>query len=118
MTELKVTLRWLNGTAEVEGWPCGVSGLAVTRWVTPGPGLHIVHVRSGFVIGLFADADSEAVLAAAGELGELADWSLVGTELQAAPEVGRKTAEVVRRWGGDMPGSASPATDLVGEVAA
>jgi hypothetical protein len=113
----KVTVRWFDGTAEVDGWPCGVDGLAITRWVTSGEGLHITHVRSGAVVAIFADADPEAVLAAALEMGSLADWTVSGPQLQAMRETGRKVAEVVWRWGGEMPDSPGLAADLTGAAA-
>lgn len=113
---MKVTVRWRDETAETEGLHCGVPGLVITHPVIRANcGLHIMHERSGCVIGRFLDDDPETVLAAAQELGMLADWVVSGTELQGSHDLARKTLQVMRRWGGDVPhGRIGPRTDIGG----
>lgn len=111
---MKVTVRWHGVPAEVEGLPCGIPGLAITRWIPPDESLSIIHVRSGHAVAFFYGASPEAVLAAAEEIGTLADWTVSGTCLQGMKRLALKTAEIAWRWGGEVSGRARPATDLAG----
>lgn len=91
---------WTGRMVPLHGAPTPVPGL----WVGchPRGGYAIVHKGSGCVVGSGYD-DPEAALAAAVEVGPLADWEASGSDgLMPLPiaAIDRIDA-IVKRWGGD-----------------
>ena len=76
-------------------YPCGVPGLAINR--DPVSGWNITHTRSGCALAWFPDADPEAVLAAAAEIGDIADWTAPGSALI---HLRWDVEDAVTPWGG------------------
>jgi hypothetical protein len=98
---VKILIRsTLEGPAvvPVDGLPCGVPGLAITRTPHAGDGYVITHVRSGNGVLWFPDTDPEGVLAAAQELAPLADWTISGAALTAIRGLGSRTWAVGSRY--------------------
>ena len=97
MTEIMARSAWGNRLVPVQGAPTPVPGL----WVAGHPrgGWMIVHKGSGCIVG--ADySDPEAALAAAIEVGPLADWTVVtGTRMYLPDAVISKIDTIVQRWG-------------------
>lgn len=91
------TVREGPAVVPVDGLPCGVPGLAITR-APETIGYTITHVRSGCAVLWFPDTDPEGVLAAAFELGQVADWTLTGADL-AALRIGRHVHAIGRSYG-------------------
>ena len=90
---------WTRQLVPVQGAPTPVPGL----WV----GLHprgswmIVHKGSGNVVGSGYN-DPEVALAAAIEIGPLADWTTVSGDQMYLPQpVIDQIDVIVRRWGSD-----------------
>jgi hypothetical protein len=77
----------------MDGLPCGVPGLAITRAMGTA-GFAITHVRSGCAVLWFPDTDPEGILAAALELASLTDWTQSGTEVLAKPGLSRRVRAV------------------------
>jgi hypothetical protein len=100
----------------VEGWPCGVPGLAITETTGEMTGYSITHVRSGTCVLWFPDTDPEGVLAAAQEVGLLADWTRSGADLLADPFLGRRVCAVGHRFGCQVyrnpPGQVADGADI------
>lgn len=98
MTTIAARSAWTKRTVPVQGAPTPVPGL----WVAchPRGGYMIVHEGSGCVIG--SDyADPEAALAAATEIGPLADWTVVSdTQMHLPGAVIDQIDAIVKRWGG------------------
>lgn len=103
----RIRIRQGGEITEAEAWPCGVTGLAIARRANR-EGVEIVHVRSGTCVGYFPDAGPEAALAAAQEIGMLADWTLGGSQLRAMPGLDLETDRVLSRWGGTARGGPAP----------
>ncbi len=97
------TVREGPAVVPVDGLPCGVPGLAITRALTTGPddgGYSITHVRSGCAVLWFPDTDPEGILAAALELAPLTDWTESGTEVVAGkPGLGRRVRAIGDAYG-------------------
>jgi hypothetical protein len=91
---------WTGRIVPLRGAPTPVAGL----WVGchPDGGYAIVHEGSGCVVGSGYD-DAEAALAAATEVGPLADWSASGSEGQMPLPIAviERIDAIVKRWGGD-----------------
>lgn len=85
MTPIKLLLAPYK--IEVDAWPCGVPGLAITRAIDLScvtPSWTVTHVRSGGALWRCI-GDPEGALHAAQQLGSLADWTLSADELVATP---------------------------------
>jgi hypothetical protein len=101
----------------VDGLPCGVPGLAITRATARTDsdvviGYTITHTRSGLSAGFFPDTDPEAVLAAALELGPLTDWTRPGNEVIADEEAGFRARAIVASYGGILTGHSGDGEDI------
>ena len=88
---------WGGRPVPVQGAPTPVTGL----WVAchPRGGWMLVHEGSGCIVG--ADySDPEAALAAAIEVGPLADWTVAtGTQMHLPGAVISQIDTIVQRWG-------------------
>jgi hypothetical protein len=96
----------------VDGLPCGVPGLAITR-VPSRESWSITHVRSGCSAGFFEPGtDPEAILAAAQELGAITDWTLPASEVVANRETGYQARDIVESYGGILVGRTGDMRDV------
>ena len=73
----------------VDGLPCGVPGLAITR-APATSGYVITHLRSGNGVLWFPETDPEGVLACAQKLAPLADWTVSGEALVRSKGLGSR----------------------------
>ena len=86
-----------SGFGIVDALPCGVPGLMIHK-ALDADGWMITHARSGIGVAWFPDADPEAVLAAAQEIGPLTDWTASGDTVVASG-IGRRMSAICRKWG-------------------